>query len=289
MKKAFISAAAFAVVAVSSIAVAPTTSEAIPAFARQTGAACLSCHFQSFPSLAPMGRAFKMGAFTDVGDQALIEDDNLSTPVVLNATFVTSANITWNKVSGDTTALGAGGTNGTTKTFNIPTDTNLLMAGRVGSHTGAFVEFGGGTGDTNTGANNFQVMNSFDFGSFKGGLNYSDTSFGFTAPLEVSSVFGQHAGLLNGGFVSAVQNVIVNSTLDGQGGFANAGNPTMSTSVAAWVGNDMGYVQVGGSALTAGPGVINNSLVPYVRAVFTPDLGDMDAMIGFAVIKGTQI
>ena len=44
MKKSILSAAAFAVVAVSAVAVAPTTSEAIPAFARQTGAACLSCH-----------------------------------------------------------------------------------------------------------------------------------------------------------------------------------------------------------------------------------------------------
>jgi hypothetical protein len=49
MKKMIFSAVAFAVVAVSAVAVAPTTSEAVPSFARQTGASCNSCHFQSIP------------------------------------------------------------------------------------------------------------------------------------------------------------------------------------------------------------------------------------------------
>ncbi|VWB96865.1 cytochrome c [Burkholderia lata] len=36
---------------------------AIPAFARQTGLACVACHV-SFPELTPFGRFFKLTAYT---------------------------------------------------------------------------------------------------------------------------------------------------------------------------------------------------------------------------------
>lgn len=41
MKKILLSAAAFSLVVASSLALMPTKAEAIPAFARQTGASCL--------------------------------------------------------------------------------------------------------------------------------------------------------------------------------------------------------------------------------------------------------
>lgn len=42
----------------------PGEAEAVPAFARQTGMACNSCHFQHFPTLNAFGRAFKAGGYT---------------------------------------------------------------------------------------------------------------------------------------------------------------------------------------------------------------------------------
>ncbi|HKI62082.1 MAG TPA: hypothetical protein VKA31_07295, partial [Mariprofundaceae bacterium] len=142
MKKTLLSAAAFAVVAVSAVAVAPTTSEAIPAFARQTGAACLSCHFQTFPAINGFGRAFKKGSFTDVGEQALVEDDNLSIPSVLNATVVIRGDFTNTKVTG--LPIGTTNPNISSGAWNIPSETPILIAGRLGSNTGAFVEFANG-------------------------------------------------------------------------------------------------------------------------------------------------
>ncbi|MDQ6955940.1 MAG: hypothetical protein Q9M21_01965, partial [Mariprofundaceae bacterium] len=124
MKKTLLSAAAFAVVAVSAVSIAPTTSEAIPAFARQTGAACLSCHFQTFPALNSFGRSFKLGAFTDVGEQALIEDDNFSLPAVLNLGMVLRPQfISTKAINGAVTSAWA-----------VPADSNILLAGRVGSN-----------------------------------------------------------------------------------------------------------------------------------------------------------
>ena len=47
---------------------APQTSRAVPAFARQTGMECAACHVGSFgPQLTQFGRMFKLGGFT-MGD-----------------------------------------------------------------------------------------------------------------------------------------------------------------------------------------------------------------------------
>lgn len=259
MKKTLLSAAAFAVVAVSAVSIAPTTSEAIPAFARQTGAACLSCHFQTFPAVNSFGRAFKMGAFTDVGEQALIEDDNLSLPSVLNSSFVLRAqymNVNTSNAQSITT-------------WNIPADAVLLMAGRIGSNAGAFVEFNGG-------AANWQMLTSFDFDTVKGGLNAQNSGFGPTAAIEVSNVFGQHGGKLNGKALSSV-----NTLLTGIGG----GN---TTSVAAWVGNESFLVQAAGVAFTNAAAVKNASFVPMLRALYIADLGAAEVLIGGGILSGTQ-
>ncbi|HXH64350.1 MAG TPA: hypothetical protein VNH42_02445, partial [Mariprofundaceae bacterium] len=177
MKKILLSAAAFAMVGVSAIAVAPNTAQAIPAFARQTGAACYSCHFQSFPALTDFGRSFKRDAFTDVGEEALVEDDNLSIPAVLNATLVLHANYTNMDDNANPAAAAAPGyKNGT---WNLPLEAPLLIAGRVGKNMGAFGEFNGAPGGANQQAvNNWQVMTSFDMGNFRVGLNAFNTSFG---------------------------------------------------------------------------------------------------------------
>jgi len=282
MKKILFSAAAFSLVAVSSMALVPTTAEAIPAFARQTGAACLSCHFQEVPALNAFGRSFKMNSFTDVGDQALIEDENLSIPAVLNASFVVRADMT-NTKAGPTS----------TTAYNIPVDQNLLIAGRAGTNTGVFLEFGGGVGngtggDTNTGGlNNMQVLNSFDVGDFKVGISYADTSFGGDATLITNSVYGQHSGAASdvGGNVGAVQN----------SGWTNS-----LATIGAWVGNDMGYIQFalvapGGAAgwnnigLNVANGGVNVGLkmAKMIKLALTLDIAGFDTIIGGGSVTGT--
>jgi len=260
------------------MALVPTTAEAIPAFARQTGAACLSCHFQEVPALNAFGRSFKMNSFTDVGDQALIEDENLSIPAVLNASFVVRADMT------NTKAVGASST-----AYNIPVDQNLLIAGRAGTNTGVFLEFGGGAGDTNTGGlNNMQVMNSFDVGDFKVGISYADSSFGGDATLITNSVYGQHSGAASdvGGNVGAVQN----------SGWTNS-----IATIGAWVGNDMGYIQFalvapGGAAgwntltpVNAANGGVNVGLkmAKMIKLALTLDIAGFDTIIGGGSVTGT--
>jgi len=260
MKKILLSAAAFAVVAVSAVAVAPTTSEAVPAFARQTGAACLSCHFQTFPAINSFGRAFKMGSFTDVGDQALVEDEHLSIPAVLNATFVLRAQVYNTSISGTP--------NGSGTEYNIPADAVLMLAGRVGTNSGAFVEFDGT-------AANWQLINSFDVGDFKVGIGAHNTGFGGSGVLEVSNVFGQHGGKLAGKTISAIQ---------------AAGFAAQTTGIGAWVGSDLGYIQfslVAPGAATATGVNVGLNFGKLVRAVATLDVGGFDTLIGVGFVTGT--
>ncbi len=250
--------------------------EAIPAFSRQTGAACLSCHFQTFPALTPLGRAFKMGSFTDVGAEALVEDDKLSIPAVLNASMAVRANA--RHVSG------AGAASVTT--YHIPTDTSFIIAGRVGANTGAFVEFSGGKNSENgTATSNIQLLNSFDIGNVKFGVGWASTSFGGSGVMEVSNVFGQHANKLGGGNLSAIN----------AAGFAsNSGNAIggglfNTSAVAAWIGNDLGCIQfalLAPADATGGNTAIGVRSGYLVRGVAMLDIAGWDALAGFGSVSG---
>jgi len=259
MKKMIFSAAAFALVAVSGIALAPTTASAIPAFARQTGAACYSCHFMAFPAINAFGRAFKMGSFTDVGDEALVEDDNLSIPAVLNATFV---------VKGEAVNTSSSAALPSDTTYKIPADDVLMLAGRIGSNTGAFIEFDGT-------AANWQLINSFDVNGFKVGIGAHKSGFGGSGVLELSNVFGQHGGTLFGKSISAVE---------------NSDFTTDTTGIGAWIGNDLGVVQfalVAPATATTGTSNIGGNFGKLVRAFATLDVGGWDTLIGVGFVTGT--
>jgi len=323
MKKHLLAAAALATAA---LTMAPTTTEAIPAFARQTGSACLSCHFQTFPALTAFGRAFKQNAFTDVGEEALIEDEGLSIPAVLNATIVVRGNYTNTKTTTATppaafnaaqaavnaaqaavnaaqAAVNAPGGNTaanqaallhaqavlaqakanvppapstTTGVWNIPSETPLLIAGRIGEHTGAFLEFGGGAGGANgTATANFQVMNSFDLGDFKAGLNIFNAGFGWTQGIEVSNVIGQHAGAVGAlGDVSAEM----------QMGFRAANEQ----GIALWAGNDLFTAQLAMIAPDAPGANVKFKLVPGFRVFVTPEVAGWELGIGFGAISGKK-
>lgn len=111
----------------------PREASAVPAFARQTGMACNSCHFQHFPTLNAFGRAFKAGGYTMVGGQSLIEGDFLSLPSTLNASLVTK--IMYEKTNG------ANDTGRNKGELAFPDEAALLIGGRAGEHVGFLLEF----------------------------------------------------------------------------------------------------------------------------------------------------
>jgi hypothetical protein len=125
-----------------------TESQAVPAFARQTGMACNSCHFQgSYPALNQFGRSFKAAGYTQSGAQELVEDDNLSLPAVLNASLITK--FRYQKTNGDNARLvesgatiegkeGAYATN--VGELQLPDEAALFLGGRVSENIGFLTE-----------------------------------------------------------------------------------------------------------------------------------------------------
>lgn len=143
MKKKLILAAALFSFSVLGLTTGAREASAIPAFARQTGMACNSCHFQHFPSLNAFGRAFKAGGYTQVGGQSLIEGDFLSLPSVLNASFVLKTR--YQKRNGSNETGDAGELN--KGQLQFPDESALLIGGRAGEHVGFLLESSLKSGD----------------------------------------------------------------------------------------------------------------------------------------------
>lgn len=133
---------------------APQEASAVPAFARQTGMACNTCHFQHFPTLNSFGRAFKAGGYTMVGGQSLIEGDFLSLPSTINASLITK--IRFQKTNG---AVETGTNKGE---LQFPDEAALLIGGRAGEHVGFLLE-----------ASLIGTDNSENFASFKIPFTYT--------------------------------------------------------------------------------------------------------------------
>lgn len=110
-------------------------SQAIPAFARQTGKACLACHFQHFPALNAMGQAFKASGYSEMGKQSTVKGDDISLPSVLNASLFSK--IRYQKSNG----TDAAGTQTTASgQLQFPDELALLFGGRVAENIGFMLE-----------------------------------------------------------------------------------------------------------------------------------------------------
>jgi hypothetical protein len=106
-----------------------TDAEAVPAFARQTGMTCNSCHFQSYPVLNGMGRSFKSGGYTMQGTQPMIEGEGLSLPSTLNMSVIWKFFVNSNADGGQIVAA--------------QDEVSFLVGGRVNQSTGFLWEVTG--------------------------------------------------------------------------------------------------------------------------------------------------
>ena len=257
---------------------AVTESQAIPAFARQTGMACAACHFQNFPALTAFGRAFKASGFTLIGAQEKIEVEGdkegveLSLPGVLNASLVTKFRYQKTNGADKTRATNTG-------ELQFPDEAALLIGGRATEHIGFELEFATfGAADTESGE--FSL-----FGSFKMPMT---KKFGGTDLLFIP--FTTDAGgasygfeLLNTGAqrfqrVGEDRSALMAQQYLGLG----AGEAEGFAFVAA---NEMGFVNVSLWAPKHGSFAVKG-LAPYVRAVWTPTIGNWDTGMGFQYYSG---
>ncbi|MFQ5432056.1 MAG: hypothetical protein ACE5EN_06080 [Nitrospinota bacterium] len=240
--------------------------EAVPAFARQMGVPCNGCHFQYFPKLNSFGRDFKIGGFTQ-GAQELIEDDGISLPPVLNASFY--AALTYNKreLKTASTPEKKGRERGE---LLIPEDAAFFIGGRLGENMGTLTEFAG------TGVESFKLVYSRDFGGVQGGVAaFSTETMGPAYGMEGWNTGAEmHIQPGVNMMQSSAQSIIT----------SNAG---AAVGITFFGSSDLFFVAAG----LWGPVSVGTDtgleLSTYYRIALTPKLGEWDSMIGVVGTSGS--
>lgn len=249
----------------------PRNAEAIPAFARQTGMACSTCHYQTFPALNEFGRAFKAGGYTMIGGESLVEGDMLSFPSVFNVSLVTK--IRYQKSNGT-------GQSGTTGQINqgqlqFPDEAALIVGGRAGDHVGFILDMSLKEGDSRF--TSYKVPVVFDAKDTRETklsvipftTDVSGASYGFE--LLNTGAYGRQRPVEHAKDFSAQQYIDADTKATGFT-FA-AANSQMFANYTMWA-------PVHGTN-DAGP------FLNYLRAAFTPRFGGFDLGAGAQYWSGT--
>src|SRR5215470_16626987 len=123
--------ASFVAIGVAALTLEPREAAALPNFASQTGQPCTACHIGAYgPQLTPLGRAFKIGGYTQRGGQGW------QSYVPLSGMVITSFNRTDAKLPPDQIPHHFNSNN------NVSLDqVSAFVAGGIGEHTGGFVQF----------------------------------------------------------------------------------------------------------------------------------------------------
>ncbi len=264
---------AVCIVLTTAVLILPEEASAVPAFARQTNMPCTACHYQHFPALNSFGRAFRASGYTMMGGQGLIEGDDISLPVVLNASVIAKLRyVTTN-----------GNTNEDTDHSQIewPDEAALLVGGHLAENVGFLMELGLGDVAVDDGAGN---VSSNSFLSTKlhfnvgqaGGTQFSVIPFS-TDGLGVGYGFE----LLNTGAQRSQRSI------EDRRGFSAAQALGLGSGEAtgiALVASSHNYF-VNYSPWVPGWGGSNtsvevNGLTHYLRAVFMPTIGGWDTGFG---------
>ncbi|MBE9503634.1 MAG: hypothetical protein IME96_05615 [Proteobacteria bacterium] len=247
-------------------------SYAVPAFARQTGQECSSCHFQHMPALNTYGRAFKSSGYTDVGDQPLIEGDNgLSIPSTMNLSLIVKLRIVKEHTEGTST-----GTGSDLFEWQYPDEAALFLGGRISENIGFVLE------------SQLSDPDGPVFDSFKMPIG-SDIAGGrallipFFTPAHGP---GFSFELLNTGAVRNMRSFEDRKSMSAQQ-WAGIGAGAAS-GMAAVYSNDLFFLNVAEYAPfdpSTNPGV--DQFGHYLRGALMGDIGPFDSAIGVQVHSGT--
>jgi len=239
-----------------------STVQGVPAFARQTGLDCNSCHASpGYPTLNTFGQAFKAGGYTQANEDNLMGDgEALSIPKTFNMSMVMKMN----------TELGITKT-AFTNQLQFPDEIAFLAGGRVGKNIGFLVESGNGPS-----LGNFKLVFAPELGPVRLGIVPFYTSGGIGAAYAfetLSTSNAENIRLTEGkAFTSAQQ-------LAEWGG--PAGDSTSGLGIYVW--HPMGFINytpfVSSNGIENGP-QIASSFANYFRAAITPSFGGIDMAIG---------
>jgi len=259
------------ILAVSAVFVAlsaPAESQAVSMYARQTGQACASCHFQHYPMLNEFGRAFKAGGYTLIGKERTLEGEKLSIPETLNIGIV--AKIRYQKTNGP--SLGAAEHNKNDGRWDIPDELNVLIGGRINNNIGFFLE--GVTAEAPF-LGGFKIPFAYDVGPVKLGVVPFSTGelgvpFGFEL-LNTGAVKNQRIAE-QGADISAQQYVM--GPHAARGAAFVVSNPLYFVNLSKWSPGHLGEYQSAPEAT-------------YIRAAVTPSVGGWDLGAGVQSYSGS--
>ncbi|MEK6590000.1 MAG: hypothetical protein AABZ11_04900 [Nitrospinota bacterium] len=252
--------------------------EAIPAFARQTGHACSTCHFQSFPTLNAFGRAFKAGGYTQIGEQGKIEDEGLSIPNVLNASLI--AKLRYQKTDGTKNASDqSNDKSGTNKgELQFPDEASLLLGGRAAENIGFYLEASLGTG-TDTFANFKVPIKLFEV---------SDTYIGLIPFTSATGGASHGFELLNTGSLVMQIPWDARTAISAQQYLGLSGDATTSQAegLTLAIAHEMFFVNGTLWGPVHGKIATGTDLSNYIRAAVTPNIAGWDFALGAALWGG---
>ncbi|MBI4998813.1 MAG: hypothetical protein HZC22_18320 [Rhodocyclales bacterium] len=261
------------VAAFATAAIVATPSQAVPAFARQTGKACSTCHFQHYPALNSYGQEFKAGGFTDTGKQPLLKGSDLSLPSILNASLFFK--FRYQDTNGKDLP-GSGDATAASGDWQIPDEFALLLGGRVTENIGFMLE-GQLADNTAPFLAGFKMPAMYKVGeTMKAGVvPYTTDALGASYGFE----------LLNTG---AVRNVRVNEHRSETSAQQYIGTATPATGAAFVLWHPQFFVNVSRwSPNHAGDTSGQKLSSTYVRAAYMPNLGDWELGTGVQVWTGT--
>lgn len=244
----------------------PMESQAVSMYSRQTGQACVTCHFQHYPMLNEYGRAFKAGGYTQMGKEGEIKGEDLSIPETLNIGMV--AKIRYQKTNGPRVAGTHDKNDGR---WDIPDELNVLFGGRISPNIGFFLE--GATVEAPFLAG-FKMPFTYDVGRVRVGVVPFTTgelgaSFGFEL-LNTGAVKNQRIAE-QGADISAQQYVM--GAHAARGAAFVVSNPLFFVNLTKW---SPGHVEDHMSSPDA----------TYFRAAVTPRVGSWDLGAGLQSWSG---
>jgi len=249
-----------------------TETQALSNYARQTGMACSSCHFQHYPTLNEFGRAFKAGGYTLVGKQGLIDGENLSLPETLNAGLVMK--LRYQETNGPDVDATHNTNDGELQFFD---ELLLMLGGRVSKNIGVQVEVNllAVPAEDAPIVENFKMPFVFDVGGVKAGVIPFTTagqgvSYGFEL-LNTGAVRGQRV-MEHRRDMSAQQYIGTGSKAEGFA--AVAYTPLFFANLTKWSPRSVGD---GSGSPTAN----------YFRLAATPKVGSWDLGAGVQSWRGT--
>ncbi len=251
----------------------PTESQAVASFARQTGEACNTCHWQHYPTLNEFGRAFKANGYTLVGEQRTVEGEKLSFPETLNASLVMK--LRYQETNGATTPGQRDTNNGE---LQFPDEFALWLGGRVSNNIGFLLEGQLIDPDASFLAS-FKMPFMFDVGDVKAGvIPFTTDALGAAFGLE----------LLNTG---AVRNLRIMEHRKDMSAQQYIGTATAAEGFAFVVTDAQYFVNL--SKWSPNHAAVANGLqngspsATYFRAALTPRVGSWDLGAGFQSWSGS--